>query len=314
MKYEVTYSGTSINGHLYTTDTSEQRTNILIPKYTMAGMPGMTYKDNQLYVDRSTIHKDQTVSADKRTMLLIQEIGNYIHPSIQLEVHFPSNHEDGKMPILDLKVWTERKKNKTIIMHEFYSKDVSSKAVINAKSAIPWSTKRTVLTQEVLRVLLNCSKELPWSVPTQHVNEMVLRMQYSGYSKKFRYEVVNSALKAYDERMSADESGTRPLYRPKGWETRERAIEKQKKKISWYKTGGDDSVIFVPATPGSELQKRYAKEIKAKGLKIKVVEQAGVPLKRDSCKDQTRLRENFARKMTVWCAVLREKDPVMLMG
>ena len=30
------YSETSINGHLYTTDTSEQRTNIFVPKYTMA--------------------------------------------------------------------------------------------------------------------------------------------------------------------------------------------------------------------------------------------------------------------------------------
>ena len=204
-------------------------------------------------------------------MLLKQKIGNDIHPSIPLEVDFPSNHEDGKMPILDLKVWTERKENKTIIMHEFYSKGISSKAVINAKLAIPWSTKCTALTQEVLRVLLNCSKELPWRVPTQHVNDMVLRMQYSGYSKKFWYEVVNSALKVYDERMSADENGTRPLHRPKGWKTRERAIENQKKKISWYKTGGNDSVIFVPATPRSELQKRYAKEIKAKGLNIKVV-------------------------------------------
>ena len=60
--------------------------------------PGMTFKDNQIYVDRSTIHQDQTVSADKRIMLLIQKTGNDIHPSIQLEVDFPSNHEDGKCP------------------------------------------------------------------------------------------------------------------------------------------------------------------------------------------------------------------------
>ena len=53
-----------------------------------------------------------------------------------------------------------------------------------------------------------------------------------------------------------------------------------KKRIGGYKTGGDDSVIFVPATPGSERQRRYAKEIKAKGFKIKVVEQTGVSLKR----------------------------------
>ena len=61
------------------------------------------------------------------------------------------------------------------------------------------------------------------------------------------------------------------------------------------------------ATPGYELQRRYVKEKKAEGVKIKVVEQVGVSF-------QTTLKENFARKMTVWCAVLRERDPLMLMG
>ena len=125
------------------------------------------------------------------------------------------------------------------------------KNVITAKSAIPWSTQRTVLTQEILRVLLNCSKRLPWDVPTRHVNDVMMKMQYSGYSKKFRYEVVKSALKAYDDRVSADESGIRPLYRPKEWKTKERASEKQRKKNNWYKTRGDDAVIFIPATPKS---------------------------------------------------------------
>ena len=81
------------------------------------------------------------------------------------------------MPILDLKVWIEKHEAHTVIMHEFYSKEVASKNVINAKSAIPWSTKRTVLTQEMLRVLLNCSKRLPWDVPTRHVNNMMMKMQ-----------------------------------------------------------------------------------------------------------------------------------------
>ena len=46
-----------------------------------------------------------------------------------------------------------------------------------ARSALSWSTKRTVLTQEVLRVLLNCSKLLPWERVVENVNEMVLRMR-----------------------------------------------------------------------------------------------------------------------------------------
>ena len=133
------------------------------------------------------------------------------------------------MPILDPKVWIEKHETHTVIMHEFYSKEVTSKNVINAKSAIPWSTKRIVLTQEILRVLLNCSKRLPWDVPTRHVN-MMMKMQYSGYSKKFRYAEVKSALKACNDRVSADESGIRLLYRPSEWKTKERAIERQRKK------------------------------------------------------------------------------------
>ena len=78
----------------------------------------------------------------------------------------------------------------SVIMYEFHSKSMASKAVINARSAINWNTKRTVLTQEVLRVLINCSRLLPWERVVENVNEMVLRMQYSSYSKKFRYEVV----------------------------------------------------------------------------------------------------------------------------
>ena len=49
----------------------------------------------------------------------------------------------------------------SVIMHEFYAKEVASKALVNARSALPWCTNRTVLTQEVLRVMMNCSRMLP---------------------------------------------------------------------------------------------------------------------------------------------------------
>ena len=63
-----------------------------------------------------------------------------------------------------------------MIMYEFHSKCMASKAVINARSALSWSTKGTVLTQEVLRVLMNCSKSLPCESVVENVNEMVLRI------------------------------------------------------------------------------------------------------------------------------------------
>ena len=230
--------------------------------------PGMRYKNGQTYVDESSITEAGRVSSDERTMALIKQVGNDIHPSIQLEVDYPSKHQDGKLPVLDLKVWVESREKKTerqvgkvsVIMYEFHSKCMASKAVINARSALSWSTKRTVLTQEVLRVLINCSKLLPWERVVENVSAMVLRMQYSGYSKKFRYEVVDSALKAYKTRNEADQEGVQPLHRPKDWRKDEREQEKVRKKNDWYKRGRNEAVIFVPATPNSQLQRKYQKE------------------------------------------------------
>ena len=105
------------------------------------------------------------------------------------------------------------------------------------------------------------------------VEEMVLRMQYSGYNKKFRYEVVDSAFKAYRARQEAELKGERPMHRLKGLRKDEREVEKSGKRDDWYKRGGDEAVIFVPATPGSQLQKKYQSEIRNQGYKTKVQQQ-----------------------------------------
>ena len=242
--------------------------------------PGTRYRNDEIHIEEDQIEHDRELGEDKRTMLLLQSIGNTIHPSIQLEIDFPSNHDDGKMPILDLKMWVEERGEGCRVMHEHYQKDVSSKSVVHAQSALPWSMKRTVLTQEVLRVLLNCSRDLPWIITAGHVSTMMARIQFSGYDHQFRYEVLNSALKAYDKLREAEVKGERPLYRPKNWEAPEREKERRKKKRNWYKRGGYESVIFVPATPKSTLRKEYEEEVKNSGLKVRIVEQAGTSIKR----------------------------------
>ena len=47
------------------------------------------------------------IPGDRRTMEIVRDIVNSIHPSIQFEVDYPSKYEDGKMSLLDLKVWVQ---------------------------------------------------------------------------------------------------------------------------------------------------------------------------------------------------------------
>ena len=203
--------------------------------------------EDRVIQDENIVEQELGIKADKRCVSrLVQKIENSIHPSISLEVDYPSEHVDGKVPILVLKVWVELRQIQSVgeggieinvLLHEFCSKDVASKCVINARSALSWSCKRTILTQEVLRILLNCSRELPWETTVGHVNHMMLRLQYAGYDQKFRTEVVLSALKAYNRMIELDASGEQPLYRPRetartgSRETRKAGILVQKRRI-----------------------------------------------------------------------------------
>ena len=193
----------------------------------------------------------KTCSKEESGITLLKQIGDSIHESIKLEADYPDMHEDKKLPLLDIKMWVENHKTEDkgpvgIVMYEFYAKEVSSKAVVHEKSAMPRSVKRTVLTQEVLRILLRCSPRLPWEVTTSHLNTFMMRMQYSGYDKNFRTQVLKSGLNAYENIKTKDQTGEQPMYRSKEWKRNERKKKKRQKKNDWFKKGGYKSVLFIP--------------------------------------------------------------------
>ena len=97
-----------------------------------------------------------------------------------------------------------------------------------------------------------------------------------------RGQVVKSALNAYDRIREKDERGEVPMYRPRNWNKEEREEEKKRKKSNWFrgKEGKNESVLFVPATPGGELKKKYQEVIGAAEVKIAVVEVPGTTMKR----------------------------------
>ena len=55
-------------------------------------------------------------------------------------------------------------------------------------------------------------------------------MKISGYSERYRENIIKSALVAWDRMVEQDEKGERPLYRDNTWRKEERRKEKEKKK------------------------------------------------------------------------------------
>ena len=129
--------------------------------------------------------------------------------SIQLTADVPPNYSDGRVPILDLKCWVaevETEEGKCcMILHEHYVKVVSSQTVIHRNSAMSLSSKRTILTQQCLRIMLNFNTHIGWETMSEHLSFYTARMQVSGYGHSLRLEIVKSAIGAYNKMKEADE-------------------------------------------------------------------------------------------------------------
>ena len=80
--------------------------------------------------------------------------------------------------------------------------------------------------------------------------------------------------------QTLDQTGVKPMYRPKEWRQNERRKEKEEKRRSWYRKGNYSCVIFVPATPGSSLKRLLDEDVKKSGLRIRIVEKSGMSVKR----------------------------------
>ena len=91
--------------------------------------------------------------------------------NIQFTTDIPSNHEDGKMPVLDIKVWVEVMDGQPKLLHTFYKKTVASAYTILEKSAMGKGTKISTLFQEPLRRLRNISPSLPFSDSIPNMNQ-----------------------------------------------------------------------------------------------------------------------------------------------
>ncbi|KAL9979769.1 hypothetical protein ACROYT_G017480 [Oculina patagonica] len=72
-----------------------------------ATVPGLRYVEGKIVMDTTKVEEVEKRASDERTMELIRQVGDDIHPSIKLEVDYPSKHSDKKLPIFDLKVWVE---------------------------------------------------------------------------------------------------------------------------------------------------------------------------------------------------------------
>ena len=272
---------------------------------------GTRLVEGKLIIDEQKKAEDDFESDAKITMEIIVQIANSIDPMIQLTIETPCHFENSMMPILDVEVKINKEEGNRIDF-QFFEKPTKNSKVILADSALNPHAKRTILTQECLRRLRNTKVELGEDVQIKHLNDFMVKLKNSGYDKKYRIEVLDSAMKAFDKMKEDDKKNIKPLYRSRSWNTEERNKSKEIKKQSWWKSGSKTdfkSVFFVPPTPGGmlakELRKREVELNKNSTERIKIVESGGIKIKNILATKNPFQKTKCTQK---WCPICQKSE------
>ena len=246
---------------------------------------GSKYEEGNVIVDMVKKETDSNRKDEDITMEVVVDIAESLDGIIKFTYEIPDS-KSGKLAVLDVTVNVNKAKNNRMD-HEFFEKPTKNKRVILKDAALPANQKRTILTQECLRRLRNTKLELGEDIKVKHLNEFILKLKNSGYPTKYRTEILESALVAYDKMVEADKDETKPLFRDRNWNREQRNDEKINRKVNWYKSGGNGienkSILFVPVTKGGtlakELKKREEEINKNSKERIKIVEGGGTKMK-----------------------------------
>jgi hypothetical protein len=223
---------------------------------------GSKFLDGRIVIDEEKKIIDEGKSDSKVTMEVIKEIAESIDPMIKLTIDTPCNYEDDAIAILDLKVSINAEEHNRID-YQFYEKPTKNEKVLLADAAMSAKQMRTILTQECLRRLRNTSMEMGEEVQRKHLNKFMLKLKNSGHSPQYRKQILDSALKAFETMVREDKNGSKPLFRSRQWNKKERLEMKSKKKTNWFNNTKKKSseivyksVLFVPPTPRGELARQ----------------------------------------------------------
>ena len=94
---------------------------------------------------------------------------------------------------------------------------MSNNRVMLAKSAMPNNIKRNSLAQEVIHRLRNTKRDLPWSVKAEILTEFSHSLMSSGYSEKFRLDIIQAGVIGFEKQCETADSGGTPVHKPRAY-------------------------------------------------------------------------------------------------
>ena len=235
------------------------------------------------------IQSDKLIPHDKRTFDIVLEIANSIWSNIQFTREVPSESPTGYIPVLDMQVAINQFGQ---ISRRFYSKPMNTPFTILARSVHSWQVKRSTLTQEGVRRMLNTSTNTPSHARNQILQDWDMKMNLSGYTKSFRGNVISSAIQIYHQKLLTAQQGGQPVHRPSGWEAARRDMDKHINTHTWYhgksKTQNQAPLIIDSTATGkleSDIKSILSEASRKSNINIKLVVRGGRKISKNAPSD-----------------------------
>ena len=134
-----------------------------------------------------------------------------INPDLKFTIELEKDFQDKKLPTLDTNIWFSRPEaGAPGVQYEFFEKSMNSKFCILEKSAMAYENKLSILSNEVVRRLLNTSETISQDGKDSILNDFVLKMLRSGYNVGQCRDILISGIRFYNAKVSrAIKSGSK---------------------------------------------------------------------------------------------------------
>ena len=268
--------------------------------------PGVRFDQtkNRMVRVEELVEEDKLLPEDWRTMEELRKISNTVYGCVQFTVDCPSSHQAGMVPVLDLQMFVQD----GLVKYHFYEKPCASKFVIPENSAHSKKMKMSVLVEEGVRRMRNCSRRLgeeDWRVRSKILEGWSMKLKRSGYPATTRHQVVKAAVEKWEAMCQVEDEGGRPIHRAREWQQAARRLDKETKLVTWHqgKDGGISAPLILDPTAGLLTQKmkeactRFEEEA---GMRVVVRERAGLKMKAD-CKPEPLRNKDCGRNNCLCC-------------
>ena len=183
-----------------------------------------------------------------------------------------------------------------LVKYEHYEKPCANDFVIPENSAHSKKMRMSVLVEEGLRRLRNCSRGLDAGVRRKVMKAWAMKLRRSGYPETVRHQVISEAVRKFKKMCEDEDKGGRPIHRARSWQKSARRLEKERKKTTWHKTSADrvSAPLIIDPTAG-ELTGKMKAACRdfgvSMGMDVRVIERAGRSVKSDAKSEPLRSKD-----------------------